>query len=105
MVIEIATLTVKEGENAAFEAAFGQAQRYIAQSEHCIRYALTHAVEDASRYVLRIEWDSLEGHVDGFRASAEYQEYRALLYPFYAAPVELFHYTTLYGGDGPLAQA
>jgi len=102
MVIEIATLTVKEGQNAAFEKAFGQAQRYIALSEHCLRYALTHCVEDAARYILRIEWDSLEGHVEGFRASADYAEYRALLLPYYAAPVDLYHYTSVYDGEGAL---
>ncbi len=102
MVIEIAALTVKDGQNAAFEKAFGQAQRYIAASAHCRRYALTHCIEDPARYVLRIEWDSLEGHVDGFRGSSDYQEYRALLLPYYAAPVDLYHYTVVHDGEGAL---
>jgi heme-degrading monooxygenase HmoA len=92
MVIEIATITVSEGQEAAFEQAFGVAQRYIAASLHALRYQLTRCIEIPNRYVLRIEWDSLEGHTEGFRASAAYQEYRALLYPLYAQPPEVVHY-------------
>jgi heme-degrading monooxygenase HmoA len=93
MVIEIATITVAEGRETEFERAFATAQRYIAESPHAYRYQLTRCVEMPTRYVLRIEWDSLEGHTQGFRASPAFQEYRALLYPLYAAPPEVVHYT------------
>jgi heme-degrading monooxygenase HmoA len=92
MVIEIATITVSEGREADFEAAFAVAQRYIAASPHARRYQLTRCIEIANRSLLRIEWDSLEGHTEGFRASAAYQQYRALLYPLYAQPPEVVHY-------------
>jgi len=92
MVIELATITVIEGQEAAFEAAFATAQRYIAESPHSLSYALTRCIEHPSRYVLRIEWDTLKGHTEAFRGSAAFQEYRALLYPLYAAPPEVVHY-------------
>ncbi|HWE63426.1 MAG TPA: antibiotic biosynthesis monooxygenase [Chloroflexota bacterium] len=92
MIIEIATITVTEGREAEFEEAFANAQRYIAGSPHALRYQLTRCIELPSRYVLRIEWDSLEGHTEAFRGSPEYQEYRALLYPLYAMPPEVVHY-------------
>ena len=92
MVIELATITVIEGQEAAFEAAFAIAQRYIAESPHSLSHTLTRGIEHTSRYVLRIEWDSLEGHTEAFRGSAAFQEYRALLYPLYASPPEVLHY-------------
>lgn len=93
MVIEIATITVAAGREAEFESAFGAAQRYIAASPQVIGYALTRCIEHPSRYILRIEWHSLEGHTEIFRGSPAYQEYRALLYPLYAGPPEVVHYT------------
>jgi len=95
VIIEIATITIIEGKELEFEQAFRVAQAYIADSPHSLNHQLTRCVEHPSRYILRIEWDSLEGHTVGFRGSAVFQEYRALLYPLYAAPPEVVHYTKI----------
>ncbi|MDB5075753.1 MAG: antibiotic biosynthesis monooxygenase [Chloroflexi bacterium] len=100
MIIEIATINVQEGREGEFEAAFAKAQRYIAESPHSLNYQLTRCVEHPSRYVLRIEWDSLEGHTMAFRGSDAYQEYRALLYPLYASAPEVVHYNAIDLGSG-----
>ena len=92
MVIEIATMTVVPGRESEFEDAFRQAQRYLRASPHCLSYQLMACVEQPNRYVLYIRWDSLEGHTEAFRGSADYQEYRALIYPLYDAPPEVLHY-------------
>ena len=39
--------------------------------------------DDQGRYLLLILWDRIESHRDGFRASPEYQQWRALLHQFY----------------------
>ena len=39
--------------------------------------------DDPERYLLLILWDRIESHRDGFRASPEYQQWRALLHHFY----------------------
>ena len=45
------------------------------------------------RYVLLVDWDSVEAHTVGFRESAAFAEWRALIGPFFAKPpcVEHFH--------------
>jgi heme-degrading monooxygenase HmoA len=40
-------------------------------------------VQDDHRYILMIFWDHIEDHTEGFRKSAAYQEWKALLHPFY----------------------
>ena len=40
-------------------------------------------MEEPGSYLLLVEWDRLEDHVDGFRGSAEYQQWKALLHHFY----------------------
>jgi heme-degrading monooxygenase HmoA len=34
-------------------------------------------------YLLLVEWERLEDHTEGFRGSAEYQQWRQLLHHFY----------------------
>lgn len=40
-------------------------------------------VEQPSTYLLLVEWQTLEDHTVGFRQSAPYQQWRALLHHFY----------------------
>lgn len=49
MIIEIATVTITEGQQKEFEEAFSQAQRYLAEAPHCLGYQLTHCLEVANR--------------------------------------------------------
>lgn len=92
MIIEIATVTITEGQQKEFEEAFSQAQRYLAEAPHCLGYHLTHCLEVANRYILRIEWETLESHTQLFWKSPAYQEFRALVYPFYKTTPEVLHY-------------
>jgi len=92
MIVEIATIQVTAGKEESFIDAFRQAQRYLAASQHCLRYQLTRCIEEPGRFVLRIEWDSVEGHMEKFRGSPDYQDFRNLLYPNYASPPEILHY-------------
>ena len=92
MIVEIATIMVTEGKEQSFIDAFARAQKYLSASPHCLRYQLTRGIEQTSRFILRIEWDSVAGHMEKFRGSPEYQEFRDLLYPNYAAPPEILHY-------------
>jgi heme-degrading monooxygenase HmoA len=52
-------------------------------------------VEKASDYLLLVRWQTLEDHTIGFRQSAEYQRWRALLHHFYDPMPDVLHYTTV----------
>lgn len=41
---------------------------------------------------MRIEWDSIEGHEQVFRASARFGEFFAAVRPFFSAIEEMKHY-------------
>ncbi|MFC3835544.1 MULTISPECIES: antibiotic biosynthesis monooxygenase family protein [Deinococcus] len=83
MILEIAMLNVRPGQTADFEAAFAHAQHIIASMKGYVRHELQQCVEDDHKYVLLVWWDTLEDHTVGFRGSAGYQEWRALLHHFY----------------------
>ena len=40
-------------------------------------------LERPSRYLLLVEWETLEDHTIGFRQSPRYEKWRALLHHFY----------------------
>ncbi len=83
MILEVATLDVKPGQAAAFELAFKRAQRIISASPGYMRHELQRCLENSHRYVLLVWWQSQEAHTIGFRQSASYEEWKALLHHFY----------------------
>ena len=40
-------------------------------------------MQQQDRYILMVFWGQLENHTEGFRKSSAYQEWKALLHPFY----------------------
>ena len=55
-------------------------------SNRAIELHLTCCLEKPNRYILLVNWLSLEDHTEGFRGSAAYQEWRRLLHHFYGMP-------------------
>ncbi|HWE87942.1 MAG TPA: antibiotic biosynthesis monooxygenase [Pseudonocardiaceae bacterium] len=102
MVVEYVRYRIPEDRRAAFEDAYRAAGRSLRASPHCLRYELAHGVEEPDNYVLRIEWDSVEGHESGFRASPEFAEFFAAVKPFFADIAEMKHYAvTDVAGERP----
>ena len=83
MILEQAVLNVRPGDSPAFEAAMRSARPLIADSPGFRSIAVHRASEQAGLYLLLVEWDSIAQHRDGFRQSDRYQQWRALLHPFY----------------------
>lgn len=92
MILEVATLDVRPGQEAAFEAAFGDASRIISSMHGYVSHELQRCVEKNSRYLLLVNWQSLEDHTVGFRQSEEYQHWKALLHHFYDPFPTVEHY-------------
>lgn len=83
MVLEVAVLDVRAGEEASFEAAFREAEPPIAGSPGHRRHELRRSVERAGRYLLLVWWDSLESHTEGFRGSPAYSRRKSLFHHVY----------------------
>ena len=94
MVLEVAVLDVRPGQAPEFEAAFDEAQAIIASMTGYLSHELLRCVEKESRYLLLVRWERLEDHTSGFRGSAEYERWRALLHHFYDPFPEVEHYVT-----------
>jgi heme-degrading monooxygenase HmoA len=95
MILEVAILNVKAGREADFEAAFRKAEPLIAAITGYSGHEMRRRIEHPSRYLLVVKWEKIEDHTVGFRQSAEYQQWRALLHHFYDPFPLVEHYETL----------
>lgn len=92
MILEQALLQVIPGREAEFEAAFTEAAPIIAGMPGYLGHRLERCIEDGSRYLLLVEWERLEDHVEGFRGAPEYRRWKELLHPFYDPFPEVLHF-------------
>jgi len=95
MILEVANLHIKRGECVPFEAAFAQAARIIASMHGYASHQIQRCLEDDHHYVLLVNWQTLEDHTVGFRQSAEYLQWRALLHHFYEPFPTVLHFAAL----------
>lgn len=96
MILEQAVLPVIPGREAEFESAFEQAKSIIASMPGFAGLTLSRCLERPSGYLLLVKWERLQDHTEGFRGSAEYQEWRALLHHFYEPFPVVEHYETVF---------
>jgi heme-degrading monooxygenase HmoA len=100
MVLEVAPLQIRAGQEPAFEAAFARAQGIIASMPGYRSHELMRCLERPGEYLLLVRWDSLEAHEQGFRGSPRYLEWKALLHHFYDPFPTVSHYAAVPGLEG-----
>lgn len=92
MILEVAILDVRSGQEEAFEATFAEAQEILAASPGYQRHELRRCLEKPGRYLLLAWWDTLEAHTEGFRGSPAYRRWSDLLHGFYDPFPNVEHY-------------
>jgi quinol monooxygenase YgiN len=90
-VLEIAQIDVKDGEEAAFEAAVAKAVHLFQRAKGCRGMRLHRSVEVPTRYRLVVKWDHLEDHTVHLRGSADFQDWRRLVGAHFASPPAVEH--------------
>ena len=92
MILEHAILDVKPGESPAFLEALKEALPLISATPGFIGLEVRPCLETANRFVLLVQWETLEAHTVGFRTTERYKEWRALLHHFYDPFPVVEHY-------------
>jgi heme-degrading monooxygenase HmoA len=94
MIIEHAVLTIEPGREDEFEAVFdGQARHFLAKSPGFISVRLSRGIERPGTYLLLVEWERIEDHLDGFRNSELFEQWRSVTHTFFAEPAAVEHYS------------
>ena len=92
MILECASIKIKNNQQSDFEQTFKVAINLIIKSKGYIKHSLKHCIEEPDTYLLMIEWETLEDHMEIFRKSPAFQEWRKLLSPFFEEPPKVLHY-------------
>jgi quinol monooxygenase YgiN len=95
MVIEYIRYTLPDSKATQFDDAYRRAGQLLDADEHCLGYEVARGVEEPEHFVVRIEWDSLEGHEQGFRSSPAFAPFLNAVGPFVSEIEEMKHYRTV----------
>ena len=100
MVVEYIRYRVRAAREDEFEKSYRRAGRVLDEDEHCLRYEIAKGVEEPEHFVVRIEWDSIEGHERWFRSSPGFREFFGAVQPFVSQIEEMKHYAVRQSGTG-----
>ncbi len=93
MILEVAEVFVQDGTGSQFEAAVHEsAEKYISKTDGYISHELRRSMEDPTRYLLLIQWETLEAHTVNFRESEVFPKHRELISPYFAKAPFVQHF-------------
>jgi len=96
MILEVADIRIAPGQQTAFDEAIVRGvDTVIAKAKGFRGYKVNKGIESPERYILMIFWDTLENHTVDFRQSEGFQQWRAIVGPFFAIPPAVEHFTLL----------
>lgn len=91
MVLEIADIRTRPDEADDFAVTCAKALRHIRSSQGCRSVRLTRGVETPHRFVLLVEWETLNDHTEGFRNSPAFASWREEIGGYLAEPPNVEH--------------
>lgn len=95
-VLEVADIRIAPGQQAVFEEAIQRGiATVISQSQGFISARVEHGLESPERYLLLIEWATLEDHTVHFRGGPLFPQWRAIVGPFFATPPVVEHFASV----------
>lgn len=92
MIIEYIRYTVPMERATEFSSAYARAGKVLNADAHCLGYEISRGVEEPQHWVVRIQWDSIEGHENGFRKESHFRDFFAAVKPFFDYIDEMKHY-------------
>lgn len=96
MILEAAILFIKPDLSNKFEVDFAKASQYIASVRGYLGHRLEKCLEVENKYLLLVNWNTLEDHTIGFRNSEAYLEWRRILHEYYEPFPIVEHYKTVF---------
>jgi heme-degrading monooxygenase HmoA len=90
MVLEVAQFDIRPGNEEAFVAGYRGVVGALRESPGLRSVRMTRGVETPTRFVLLVEWETLEDH-QGFRDSDRFGIWRGGIGQYFAGPPQVEH--------------
>ena len=82
-IYEVVAINIDQTSVDSYIDAFKKAEPIIKRQDGYLGHMMLQHHDDLNRFQLIIQWRSIDDHQIGFRQSVDYQEWKALLHPFY----------------------
>jgi heme-degrading monooxygenase HmoA len=92
VILEQAIFPIKPGGAETFAAAFARARKFIEAAPGFHKLEMRRGIETPDIFLLLVWWDSVEAHMEGFRQSEGFAQWRSLLGPHFAATPQVQHF-------------
>ncbi len=92
MVLEIAEFNAQPGKADELSAGLLRGIEVIRRADGMRSIAFRRCIEDPNRFILEIEWETLEHHTVGFRGGPLFPEYRGQIAGLFVDPIVARHY-------------
>jgi heme-degrading monooxygenase HmoA len=99
MIVEIADIEIRGGQEADFESAVAKAVPLFLAAKGCRGLQLHRAIERTSRYHLVVRWETLEDHTVTFRGSAVFTRWRELVGSHFTSAPQVQHVQVVIATD------
>jgi quinol monooxygenase YgiN len=92
MIVEYIRYELKTHEPDELVGAYAQASEALRAAPECLGYDLAQCADAPNSFILRIRWESVEAHMQGFRRGPQFPPFFAAIKPFVAEIAEMRHY-------------
>jgi quinol monooxygenase YgiN len=92
MIVEYIRYELKQNSPDALIAAYREASSLLRAAPECLGYDLAQRDDAPNSLILRIQWQSAEAHMQGFRKGPQFPPFLALIRPFIGEIAEMKHY-------------
>ncbi|BBH67020.1 hypothetical protein ACTI_37050 [Actinoplanes sp. OR16] len=99
MVLEVTLIDVLPGRDGDFLEAYRLARPLIAGADGCRSVRVKRGTEASTRFLLLVEWDSIEAHEQNFRRTERFAQWRASIATTLAQPPLAEYFTDVIPDD------
>lgn len=92
MIVEYIRYQMKNHSAQDLVSAYKEAAKFLKAAPECISYELSQCPEDLNSFILRIEWQSAEAHLKGFRGGPLFSGFLQAIRNFIGEITEMRHY-------------
>jgi heme-degrading monooxygenase HmoA len=96
-VLELVEILITPGRETEFETSMREVNHLVTDFPGCRSLTLSRGLENPSKFLLQIEWDTRETHTE-FTRSEGFPRFRTALRALVAEPPKMEHFRDI--GDG-----
>jgi heme-degrading monooxygenase HmoA len=97
VIVEMAQFRAKPGQADQMRAGLAAARAVISRAAGYRGSTFHQGIEDPQRFVLYVQWDSVEAHMHGFREGPLFPEWRSHFGQFIDGAPDMMHFTIFAG--------